>query len=91
MTNKINQELKVESMSNFSEKGNSEWAFKKTIIRIFAYSICIFFIWFGVDKLKNPPNTGTDLLKSIGGIVAACVYLFVDIRILIRENKRANH
>lgn len=77
-------------MQNFSEKGNGKWTLKKSIIRVFAYLFCVFIIWLGVSKLINPPYTGTDLLKSIGGIVTACVYLFVDIRILITKNKRPN-
>ena len=76
-------------MSNFSEKGDSEWTLKKTIIRIFAYLFCVFLIWLGVYKL-NPPYKGTDLLKGIGAIVAACVYLVVDIGFLIKKNKRSN-
>jgi membrane associated rhomboid family serine protease len=73
-----------------SEKENSEWILKKIIVRVFAYLFCVFLILIGVYKLKNPPYIGTDLFKSIGGIVAACVYLFVDIRILIKKNKRPN-
>jgi hypothetical protein len=77
-------------MSNFSEKENSEWTLKENIIRIFAYLFCVFLIWFGVDNLQNPPHKGTDLLKGIGKIVAACVYLVIDIGILIKKNKRSN-
>ena len=73
-----------------SEKENSEWTLKKVIVRVFAYLFCVFLIGLGVYSLQNPPYAGTDLLKSIGGIVAACVYLFVDIRILIKKNKRPN-
>ena len=58
---------------------------EKPIIRIFAYSFCAFLIWVGVDTLKNSPHTGKDLLKGIGQIVAGCVYVFVDIGILIRK------
>ena len=76
-------------MQNFSEKGNSEWTLKKTIIRIFAYLFCVFFIWLGVYTLTSAPTTLKDKLRGIGEIVAGCVYLFVDIRILISKNKRS--
>lgn len=77
-------------MPNLSESGNGEWTFKKTIIRVFAYLFCIFLIWLGIYTLKSPRLTSKGLSGGIGGIVAACVYLFVDIRILILKNKRPN-
>jgi hypothetical protein len=75
-------------MTNFPEKENSEWTLKKTILRVFAYLFCVFLIGFGVDTLINSPHTGKDLLRNSGEIVAGCVYLFVDIRILIKKSKR---
>lgn len=72
------------------EKENSEWTLKKTIVRVFAYLFCAFFIWFGFDTLTSSPITLKDKLRGIGEIVAACVYLFIDIRILISKNKRPN-
>ena len=77
-------------MENLPEKENSEWTLKKTIVRVFAYLCCVFFICFGFDALTTPPTTLKDKLRGIGEIVAACVYLFVDIRILISKNKRPN-
>ena len=73
-----------------SEKENSESTLKKTIFRVFAYLICVFLMWFGYDILANSPTTPKDKLRGIGMIVAACVYLFVDIRILISKNKHPN-
>ena len=77
-------------MKNLSEKGNNTWTSKETIFRIFAYIFCIFLIWWGFDTLTNFPTTPKDKLAGIGKIVAACVYLFVDVRILISKNKRPN-
>jgi hypothetical protein len=73
-----------------SEKENSEWTLKKNIVRVFAYLFCVFLIWLGFDTLTSSPTTPKDKLRGIGEIVAACVYLFVDIRILILKNKRQN-
>jgi hypothetical protein len=73
-----------------SEKENSKWISKKTIVRVFAYSFCAFFLWLGFYTLTNSPTTPKDKLRGIGEIVAACVYLYVDIRILISKNKRTN-
>lgn len=78
-------------MQNLPEKENSEWTLKKTIIRVFAYLFCAFLLWLGVYTLTNSPTTPKDKLRGIGVIVAACVYLFVDIRILRSKNKRPNH
>ncbi len=75
-------------MKNLSEKENSEWTFKKNIVRVFAYLFCAFLIWYGFDILTSSPTTPKDKLRGIGVIVAACVYLFVDIRILIAKNNR---
>ncbi len=75
-------------MENLSKKENSGWTLKKTIIRVFAYLFCVFLIWFGYDTLTSSPTTPKDKLRGIGVIVAACVYLYVDIRILISKNKR---
>ncbi len=77
-------------MQNLSQKENTEWTLKKTIVRVFAYLFCVFLIWFGIDKLTSSPITLKDKLKGIGVIVAACIYLFLDIRILISKNKRQN-
>ena len=77
-------------MENLSEKGNSRWTFKKTIIRVFAYLFCVFFIWYGYDTLTSSPTTPKDKLRGIGMIVAACVYLFSDIGILIKKNNSPN-
>ena len=75
-------------MKNLSEKENSAWTLKETIFRVFAYMFCVFLIWWGFDTFTNSPTTLKDKLAGIGKIVAACVYLFVDIRILITKNKR---
>ena len=72
-------------MKNLSEKENSGLTLKKTIVRVFAYLFCVFFIWFGVDTLTSSPTTPKDKLRGIGVIVAACVYLYVDIRIFISK------
>ena len=77
-------------MKNLSEKENSGWTLKETIFRVFAYIFFVFLIWWGVDTLTSSPTTPKDKLAGIGKIVAACVYLFVDIRILISKNKRPN-
>ncbi len=70
-----------------SEKENSESTLKKTIFRVFAYLFCVSFIWFGIDTLTSSPLTPKDILRGTGELVAGCVYLFVDIRILILKNK----
>ena len=77
-------------MKDLSEKENGEWTLKKIIVRVLAYLFCLFFLWFGFDTLTSSPTTAKDKLRGIGEIVAACVYLFVDIRILISKNKRPN-
>ena len=77
-------------MKNLSEKENSESTLKNIIFRVFAYLFCVFLIWFGIDILTSSPITPKDYLRGIGMIGAACVYLFVDIRILILKNKRPN-
>ena len=77
-------------MENLSEKENSGWTLKKTIVRVFAYLFCAFLIWYGYDTLTSSPTTPKDKLRGIGEIVAGCVYLYVDIRILISKNKRPN-
>lgn len=73
-----------------SEKENSEWTLKKTIVRVFAYLFCVFLIWWGFYSLTSSPTTPKDKLAGIGKIAAACVYLFIDIRILISKNKLPN-
>ncbi|MES1181757.1 MAG: hypothetical protein ABUL44_03085 [Flavobacterium sp.] len=75
---------------NSSETENSESTLKNIVFRVFAYLFCVFFIWFGIDALTSSPITPKDYLRGIGMIVAACVYLFADIRILILKNKRQN-
>ncbi len=75
-------------MENLSEKENSGWTLKKTIIRVFAYLCCVFLIWYGYDALTSSPTTLKDNLRGIGMIVAACVYLFSDIGILIKNNRQ---
>ena len=77
-------------MKDLSEKENSGWTLKETIFRVFAYVLCVFLIWWGFDTLTSYPTTPKDKLAGIGKIVAACVYLFVDIRIVILKNKRRN-
>ena len=77
-------------MENLSEKEDSGWTLKKTIIRIFTYLFCVFLIWYGYDTLTSSPTTPKDKLRGIGMIVAACVYLFSDIGILIKKNNRPN-
>ena len=77
-------------MKNLSEKENSETTLKKIIFRVFAYLLCVFLIWVGFDTLTSSPTTPKDILRGSGQIVAACVYLFVDIRILISKNKGPN-
>lgn len=77
-------------MQNLSERENSKSTLKKSIVRVFAYLFCAFLIWFGFDTLTSSPLTPKDKLRGIGVIVAACVYLFVDMRILISKNKRPN-
>ena len=77
-------------MQNLLEKEDSEWTLKKIIVRVVAYLFCVFFLWFGFDTLTSSPTTPKDKLRGIGEIVAACVYLFVDIRILISKNKGPN-
>jgi hypothetical protein len=77
-------------MKNLSDKENSESTLRQNIFRVFAYLFCVFFLWFGFDTLTSSPTTPKDKLRGIGEIVAACVYLFVDIRILITKNKRPN-
>jgi len=77
-------------MQNLLEKEDSEWTLKKIIVRVVAYLFCVFFIWFGFDALTSSPTTPKDKLRGIGEIVAACVYLCVDIRILISKKKRPN-
>jgi hypothetical protein len=71
-----------------SEKEHSEWTFKKIIIRVFAYLFCVFLIWCGYYTLTSLPITPKDKLRGIGQILAPCVYLVVDLRILILKNKR---
>jgi hypothetical protein len=75
-------------MKNSSEKENSGRTLKEIIFRVFAYIFCVFLIWWGFDTLTSSPITPKDKLAGIGKIAAACVYLFVDIRILISKNKR---
>lgn len=77
-------------MRNLPEKENKGWTLNKNIIRGFAYLFCVFLIWFGYYILTSSPTTPKDILRGIGVIVAACVYLYVDIRILISKNKRPN-
>ena len=77
-------------MKNLSEKENSESPLKKNIVRVFAYLFCAFLIWFGFDIFTSSPITLKDKLRGIGMIVAACVYLISDIRILIIKNKPPN-
>lgn len=77
-------------MKKLSEKEYSGWTLKETIFRVFAYIFCVFLIWWGFDTLTSSPITPKDKLAGIGKIVAACVYLFVDIRILISKNKHPN-
>jgi hypothetical protein len=72
-------------MKNLSERENSESTLKNIILRVFAYLFCVFLIWFGIDTLTSSPITPKDKLRGIGMIAAACVYLFVDIRILISK------
>jgi hypothetical protein len=77
-------------MKNLLEKENNGWTLKETIFRVFAYIFCVFLIWWGFHTLTSSPTTPKDKLAGIGKIAAACVYLFVDIRILISKNKRPN-
>ena len=72
-------------MKNLSEKENSGLTLKKTIVRVFAYLFCVFLIWYGFYTLTSSPTTPKDKLRGIGVIVAACVYLYVDIRIFISK------
>ncbi|MBI1836175.1 MAG: hypothetical protein HYR91_02800 [Flavobacteriia bacterium] len=53
---------------------------KKNFVRVFAYLFCGFLLWYGFDTLTNSLTIPKDKLRGIGGIVASCVYLIVDIR-----------
>lgn len=77
-------------MEILPEREHSDWTVKKTIVRVFAYLFCIFLIWYGVDVLTKNPLTLKDKMRGSGMIVAACIYLFTDIRILILKIKQPN-
>jgi hypothetical protein len=77
-------------MKSFSEKKDNRSRVQKVIMRIAAYLFCSFLVWYGFNILTEVPITLKDKLRGIGIIVAACVYLFVDIKILISQNKSPN-
>lgn len=66
------------------EKKTNEWSAKRIFIRLFAYPFCVFLIAFGVYALLNP-RTARGSGAAIGGIIAASVYLYSDIRILTKK------
>jgi hypothetical protein len=90
LMSKIDQRQKISINAKFRKK-NSGSTLKKAVFRVFAYLFCAFLIWFGFDTLTSSPITLKDKLRGSGQIAAACVYLFMDIRILVIKNKRPNH
>ncbi len=51
--NDVKNGIPVKEIIEVSEK---EWTFKRTIIRIFAYPVCIMFIGIGFYAIANPVN-----------------------------------
>jgi hypothetical protein len=70
------------------EETENEWTFKRVVIRLFAYSFCLFLIGFGVYMILNPENWKTRG-AGIGAMTVASIYLYTDIK-MIMKNKSTN-
>ncbi|MDG1476652.1 MAG: hypothetical protein P8Q14_05870 [Vicingaceae bacterium] len=68
------------------EKVTKEWSLKRILIRLIAYPFCLFLICIGFYAILNPISWKTPA-AGIGAIIAAAIYLYSDIKILMTNNK----
>ena len=60
------------------------WSFKKVITRLIAYPTCLFLMGFGVYMNLNPENWMSQL-AGIGLIVIAGIYLYSDLKVILKK------
>jgi hypothetical protein len=70
------------------EEPEKEWTFKKVVIRLLAYPICLFLIGFGLYMIFNPV-TWKSQGAGIGAMTIAAIYLYTDLK-MIMKNKSTN-
>lgn len=71
------------------EKQEKEWTFKKIVIRLFSYPLCLFLIGLGFYSIINPINWKTPF-AGICAMTIACIYLYSDLKILINKTRTHN-
>jgi hypothetical protein len=64
----------------------SQWTFKKTIFRLFAYPLCLGLIPLGVYAIIHPINFRSPY-AGLGGIVIAVKYLYSDLMTIFKKTK----
>ena len=83
---KSSSRLKNTSQQEETIGYEKEWTVKKIIIRILTYPLCLFFIGCGIIMIHEPINEKSILYGS--GIIIIClVYLYTDVRILIKRKR----
>jgi hypothetical protein len=66
------------------EKISNEWSFRRIVIRLLTYPFCIFLIVFGIYMALQPLTIRT-IFAGLGAITVASIYLYSDIKLLIKK------
>ncbi len=66
------------------EKISNEWSFRRIVIRLLTYPFCIFLIVFGIYMTLQPLTIRT-IFAGLGAITVASIYLYSDIKLLIKK------
>lgn len=66
------------------EKPEKEWTFKKVVVRLIAYPLCLLLIGLGFYAIISPVNWKTPL-ASIGAMTIAAIYLYSDLKGLFKK------
>ena len=84
--NQLKGVIKGEASTPSIESNQNEWTIKKILTRLIAYPFCILLIYFGLKLIKEPINWKSKG-AGFGAIVAAFVYLFFDIKGILKKRK----
>lgn len=66
------------------EKPKREWTLFKVLVRLFAYPFCLFLIGFGVYQIINAVDAQSIFFGFLA-VVIASVYLFSDLKLILRN------
>lgn len=83
--NQLKGVIKNQSSTPSIESQQKEWTIKKILTRLIAYPFCVILIILG-HKMINEPINWKSKGAGFGAIIAACIYLFFDIKSIITSN-----